>query len=144
METDIKTRLLAELNALSDLEDNYDGYGAEAPTPEALERARLVLASTDVTDLAAFDAGANSDAEGGAGLWFHSESDHRSAWVVCRNDGQNFVVLVHNVADHHIGFHRFDPADAANVASVLVTVREFLRGVDDPLVTPHEHDGDAA
>ena len=119
-----------QINAIRAVCDDWDGDGAPAPTPSALERISSVGADLITSGL--MGAELLPDADGGAGFWidsivpFSDTGKHRSAWVVCRNDGQNFVVMHHNVPTRDIEFQRFEPSERESIARMMVAIKRFL------------------
>lgn len=119
-----------QLDELSNLPADYDGYGATPPSLECIARAREVLRS--LHDFGMIPASARADAEGGAGFWFDAPArdrgvpHYRSARIVCRNDGRDFAVMYPSIPTDDVGFVRFATSDTHATNKAINAVHEFL------------------
>lgn len=96
---------------LGNLQDNWDGEGAPAPSPAAIEQARqivswLVLNHVPVAEI-------DADVLGGIAIWVLPAAG-RTAWVACMNDGARTLVSSDNGA---VSSATWNPAAQASLLS---------------------------
>lgn len=106
--------VVREIESLQQLQPDWDGDGAPAPSPEAIQRALEVVARVH-----RLPDDVDPDAVGGIALWFYGD-DGRMVMVGVRNDGRAAVCSYQ--PDSHI------PAVKTvwDAASVAVLVRASI------------------
>lgn len=111
--------MVAALDDLRALEDDWDSEGASKPAPEALDRAEAIITAAAEIDLVVDEV--DSDVLGGVALHF-TGSNEQAVWIACMNNGTDTIVFsqVGAVVRHAT----FD-------MSLLRGVRAFLRGEVD-------------
>lgn len=90
--TDTASQLLERVIGLH---DGWDGEGAIAPSPSAVDLARQVIICA--ADVGLVPGEVDPDVLGGVSIWFSSamndDDDHRRyVWVSCMNDGAQTVI----------------------------------------------------
>lgn len=111
--------LIKNLERLGRLDNNWNGYGAPAPTDAATFAARLILEQISTMEIALFPSRLVASAEGGVAVCFFHNGRH--ADIECLNSGETLCVrkdLSTMVTEiHQIDIHSFELDDCLRAIS---------------------------
>jgi len=89
---------LARLESFRDLQQGWDSYAADAPSPAAIDSARHVLHVLWASEIALPIKAISPSVEGGVGLVF-AGLDKKYADIECFNDGEILAITSEGTAD---------------------------------------------
>ena len=113
------SQLRDQIDKLSNLKDDWNSYGAEAPNPLSLQSARVVLDRAQ--EMALLPDGVMPSVEGGVVLFF--KLDDRTADIECFNDGDVLAMTSEPSQEPNVWPVRYQ---VNSIDEALGTLRAFL------------------